>query len=117
MTSEVEKFRQEQADNELKLQQTFAKWTKAQEARGADWQGKLNRESQLAEKGLSTRVVGFHCPWCRYKTLYYTTYSTSMHCITCKLDWNIECTSPEVLEQLKADKKLERVLNKETKDD
>jgi hypothetical protein len=98
--------------SEEELQEHFAKWTKDQEAKGVDWQGKLNRESQLAEKGLDSRVVGFHCPWCRYKTLYYSISGSTMHCITCKLDWEIECVSLELLEGLKADRKLERVLNK-----
>ena len=99
--------------SEKELKDAFTKWTKDQESKNIDWQGKLNRESQLAEKGLSTRVVGFHCPWCRYKTLYYEANGTMrMHCITCGLDWEIECISTDKLEQLKADKKLERVLNK-----
>ena len=97
---------------EQELQEAFEKWAKSQEEKGKDWQGKLNRESQLAEKGLGSRVVGFHCPWCRYKTLYYRLSETGMHCLTCKMDWVIKCLSPELLEQAKADRKLERVLTK-----
>ena len=89
--------------SEEELKEAFAKWTKDQESRGNDWQGKLERESQLAEKGLGSRVVGFHCPWCRYKTLYYSG-NNEMYFITCKLPLIIECLDFGRLEELKKDK-------------
>lgn len=100
----------------MTIDPAFEKWVKSQEAKGKDWEGRVNREYLFQEfskgMGLGKRFVGMHCPWCRMRTLYKRTEELGYHCTSCFLDFQIECLSPEKLEKEKLTRKVERKLAK-----